>query len=332
MKNKTNTTTYDINRDSKVDITDLTYIHGNIGAAVKTAEIVDTDPIINPEAVDVKLDDTKVSIGEGQDIKNILVGDGSKISLSTKTVDGEEAPEISEENPISIPMSLSGSTSDSEIETASLRTAAENTINMEQVVIKAPRNTRPASGSVVIDGVEYKYDESNVKQSLARTASGEAMDEIVIDLGKQVAVSKITINVTGSRSNKNLTEIAKVEFLNNVYKELPKPNMNIPVINSFTSSTAVGNEAMTIGWDHQPNVTGYEIKVEELNENGNVVSTNHYKTSENTLNITQVKPYSVYRFSIQSLNGKDWASGYKDEQDDYDAKCNRRNKFSTKCK
>ena len=319
MKNKTNTTTYDINRDSKVDITDLTYIHGNIGATVKTAEIVDTDPIINPEAVDVKLDDTKVSIGEGQDIKNILVGDGSKISLSTKTVDGEEAPEISEENPISIPMSLAGSTSDSEIETASLRTAAENTINMEQVVIKAPRNTRPASGSVVIDGVEYKYDESNVKQSLARTASGEAMDEIVIDLGKQVAVSKITINVTGSRSNKNLTEIAKVEFLNNVYKELPKPNMNIPVINSFTSSTAVGNEAMTIGWDHQPNVTGYEIKVEELNENGNVVSTNHYKTSENTLNITQVKPYSVYRFSIQSLNGKDWASGYKDEQDDYDA-------------
>ena len=39
MKNKTNTTTYDINRDSKVDITDLTYIHGNIGATVKTAEV-----------------------------------------------------------------------------------------------------------------------------------------------------------------------------------------------------------------------------------------------------------------------------------------------------
>ena len=329
IKNKANNTTYDINRDSKVDITDLTYIHGNIGAEAKEAEIVDTDSIISPDDIDVKLDDSKVSIGRGQDIKNILVDNGSKISLSTKAVNGGDAPEISEANPISIPMSLTGSLNDSEIETASLRTASENTINMEQVVIKAPRATRPSSGSIVIDGVEYKYDESNVKQSLARTASGEAMDEIVIDLGKQVAVSKITINVTGSRGNKNLTEIAKVEFLNNVYKELPKPNMNIPVINNFTSTTAVGSEAMTIGWDHQPNVTGYEIKVEELNESGNVVSTKHYKTSENTLNVTQVKPYSVYRFSIQSLNGKEWTSGYKDQQDDYDANATGETNLST---
>ena len=102
------------------------------------------------------------------------------------------------------------------------------------------------------------------------------MDTIKINLGKQVAVSQVNIRVTGSRSNKNLTEIAKVEFLNNVYKEVPKPKMNIPVINNFTSSTAVGNEAMTIGWNHETNVSGYELKVEEVSnqfqENGRVVT------------------------------------------------------------
>lgn len=308
IKNKSNDLTYDINKDSKVDITDLTYIHKNIGKEKKNAVIAETDAIIDPNKVSIDLDENKVTIGEGQNIKNILVGDGSKISLSTKVVDGGEAPEISEENPISIPINLSSISSYS---------SNGNNTSMEKVVIKAPSQTRPTSGSVVINGETYSYDESNVNKGIARTKSGEEIDEIVIDLGKQVAVSEITINVTGSRGSKNLAEISKVEFLNNVYKEMPKPNMNIPAINNFTSTTSVGNESMTIGWDHEANVTGYEIKVETLKDDGTIESTKLYRTSENTLKITQVKPYGIYRFSIQSINGSEWSSGYKDQQDDY---------------
>lgn len=309
---KTNSTEskYDINKDSKVDITDLTYVHKNIGKEKKDAEISKTDAIINPNNVSINLDESKVAVGEGQDIKDILGSETSKISLSTKAADGSEAPEISEENPISVPINLAG---------VSTYARSNNNVLMEKVVIKAPSATRPTSGSIEIDGVKYNYDESNVKPSVARSADGESLDEIVIDLGKQVAVGEITINVTGSRGNKNLAEIAKVEFLNNVYKEMPKPQMSIPVINYFTSTTSVGSESMTIGWDHQPNVTGYEIKVEEIGDKGAVKSTNTYKTSENTLKITQVSPYSIYRFSIQSINGSDWASGYKDQQSGYDA-------------
>lgn len=314
MKKKNNDLVYDLNRDSKVDITDLTYIHKNLNSEVKTAIIMDTDPIINPENVSINLDENKVQVADGQKIENILSNDGI-VSLSPKVEEGQEVPEISQENPISIPINLSGN--------KNLRTAAINedsqdgTVKMEKVVIKAPSATRPSSGSIVIGNETFNYDEKNVQKSAVRTASGEAMDEIVIDLGKQVAVSEIKINVTGSRSNKNLTEISKVEFLNNVYKELPKPNMNIPVINNFKSSTAVGNESLTIGWTKEVNVTGYEVKVEALNDKGQVESTKYYKTSENTLTITQVDAYKVYRFSVQSLNGKEWASGYKDEQDDY---------------
>ena len=46
-------------------------------------------------------------------------------------------------------------------------------------------------------------------------------EDLVIDLGKQVAVKKISINVTGNRGNKNISEIAKIEFLNNVYNLSP---------------------------------------------------------------------------------------------------------------
>lgn len=311
VKNKKNELIYDINKDSKVDITDLTYVHKNIDKEKKSAEIVETDAIINPSNVTISLDDSKVEVGAGQDIKNILVGNGSKISLYTKAADGSDAPEISEENPISIPINLSQTS----------RANGDNAV-METVVIKAPSETRPSSGSIVIGGKTYSYDESNVNKGVARTSSGEEIDEIVIDLGKQVAVSEITINVTGSRGNKKLAEIAKVEFLNNVYKEIPKPQMNIPVIDNFTSTTSVGNESMTIGWNHEPNVSGYEIKVEQLKEDGSVKSVKVYKTSENTLKITQVDPYGIYRFSIQSLNGSEWSSGYKDEQDEYNSLAN----------
>lgn len=299
---------YDINKDQKVDITDLSYVHKNMGKSNVGATILATSAIINPENVEISLG-TEISLGEGQNIKNILTGVGSKVSLSVTAVAGQEAPEISEVNPITLPINLAG--------TATYRNSGG--ANVETVVIKAPSETRPSSGVIVIGGEEYKYDENNVKKNVAKTLTGEAIDEIIIDLGKQVAVSEITIKVTGSRGNKNLTEIAQVEFLNNVYKELPKPDMNIPVINNFTSTTAVGSESMNIEWNHEANVTGYEIKVEEVNETGEIKSTQSYKTSENSLKITQVQPYGIYRFSIQSLNGSYWESGYKDEQDNYNA-------------
>ena len=73
---------------------------------------------------------------------------------------------------------------------------------------------------------------------------------------------------------------------------------------------------MTIGWNHETNVSGYELKVEELDNNNNVVDTSTYKTSQNSLKIEKVKPYGIYRVSIQSISGE-WKSGYKDEQEGY---------------
>lgn len=297
IKKKSSDSKFDLNRDGKVDITDLSYVHQNINKTKSTSIIVDTDPIINPDNVSVDVDSEKVTV-TGY-IKNILKNENSTVSLESKS------GEISKDNPIEIPINLSGK--------------ARTSTAIDEITIQAPSENAPSSGEIVIPGagengqdLTVKFNDSNVTKSITRTADGKEMDTIKIDLGKQVAVSQISIKVTGSRSNKNLTEIAKVEFLNNVYKEMPKPKMNVPVITNFTSSTAVGNEAMTIGWEHEVNVTGYEIKVENLSNNS--VST--YKTSENSLRIEKVSPYGIYRISIQSLSG-DWKSGYKDEQEGY---------------
>ena len=133
-----------------------------------------------------------------------------------------------------------------------------------KIVIKAPSANAPSAGNIKIPNAGENGEDLIVDFNKASKSTRNGVDEIVIDLGKQVAVSQVTINITGSRSSKNLVEISKVEFVNNVYKEIPKPKMNIPVINNFTSGTAVGNEHFVIGWDHEPNVTGYEIKIEEL--------------------------------------------------------------------
>lgn len=298
IKSKSSDSKFDLNRDGKVDITDLSYVHQNINKTKGTPIIVDTDPIINPDDISIDVNNEKVTVIG--DIKNILKNENSTVSLESKS-------EISEANPIEIPMNLSGK--------------ARTSTVIDEITIQAPSENAPSSGEIVIPGagengqnLTVKFNNSNVTKSITRTADGKEMDTIKIDLGKQVAVSQISIKVTGSRSSKNLTEIAKVDFLNNVYKEMPKPKMNIPVITKFTSSTAVGNEAMTIGWENEANVTGYEIKVENLSNN--TVST--YKTSENSLKIEKVSPYGIYRISIQSLSG-DWKSGYKDDQEGYDA-------------
>ncbi|MGL5749972.1 MAG: hypothetical protein ACRCXT_05560, partial [Paraclostridium sp.] len=294
IKSKSIDKKFDLNRDGKVDITDLTYVHQNKDKSKGNAHIENTDAIINPEKATISTENVDI-VGGNSDIKDILKDNGKAVTLSPKALDGGEIPEISEANPIKLPISLSGTT--------------KSTPTVEQIVIKSPIGEGPSKGSIDIGGKEYPYSQ------VSTTRNG--MDEIVVDLGEQVAVSQITINVTGSRGNKNLAQIAKVDFLNNVYKEIPKPKMNIPVINTFTSKTAVGNEEMVLGWDHQPNVTGYEIKVEEVNDKGQVLSKSTYKTNENTLKIEKVNGYSVYRVSIQSLSGDEWNSGYKDEQENY---------------
>lgn len=306
---------YDINKDGKVNITDLTYVNSNINATQVTVQVVDTDAIIDVNKVSI--DESNLEVKSGNSIKDILVDSEKSVELG-KT-DGA-AP--SEASPLSINFDLS----------QSMR--SDSGIDMEQIVIKAPESSTNEEAGAPEKGYITYVDENGVEQTIyfgednqgvstyaregqatARSTTNENGD-IVISLGTQVAVKQISINVTGNRNNKTISEIAKIEFLNNVYKEIPEPDMNIPTIKTVETSTNLHDERITISWEAEPNVTSYEVTYQKLDENGNVTSTKKLQTNKTELNILDkdIKPYDMYRVSIQSLNGE-WSSGYLTEED-----------------
>ena len=292
---------YDINKDGKVDVADLTYVNSNIGLTKGSVEIVNTDAILEVDKINI--DDSNLKLEAGTDIRDILVDNDKSVTMTK--ADGK-AP--TEESPLAIGIDLSAGSNEAVV--------------MEKIVLKAPENSSNADAALPEAGtVTYEDENGNIETisfggiAVAAFRSTDSGD-LVIDLGKQVAVKQITINVTGNRGNKNISEIAKIEFLNNVYKEVPKPDMNIPEIKTLETSTNLHDERITISWEAQPNVTSYEVTYQKLNENGQVVSTKKLQTNETNLNILDkdIKPYDLYRVSIQSLNG-DWSSGYLTEND-----------------
>ena len=296
---------YDINKDGKVNVTDLTYVNENIGSTRGNVEIVDTDAILDLNKITI--DDSNLKLEEGTDVRDIFVDNNKSVTMTK--VDGE-AP--SEESPLVIGIDLS----------TGLR--SNEAVEMEQIVLKEPEYSSNGEAALPSTGtITYEDENGNVETisfpnegaGVATFRSAESGD-LVIDLGKQVAVKKISINVTGNRGNKKISEIAKIEFLNNVYKEIPEPEMNIPQIKTVETSTNLHDERITLTWDAQPNVTAYEVTYEKLDSNGNVTSTKKLQTNKTSLNILDkdIKPYDIYRVSIQSLNGE-WSSGYEGESE-----------------
>ena len=283
---------YDLNRDGNVDITDLSYIYGNIGAVAKTVNMEDTNLIVDMN--EMKVSSSNTNIGDNQDISNLFIDGQTTVNLSKND---NQAP--SEESPLTIDVDF----------------GAENeVVLMDQIVIKVP-TTQTINDEVGIPEkgfVTYVDDAGKEHTKPFDTTTARAAGDITIDLGLQVAVKKISINVTGNRGNKVISQIAKVEFLNNVYKELPAPDMNIPKIKTVETSTNLHDERITLTWDPEPNVTSYEVTYEQLDEKtGAVTKTKKLQTNEPEINILDkdIKPYSLYRVKVQSLNG-DWESGY----------------------
>lgn len=243
---------YDINKDGKVDVADLTYVNSNIGLTKGSVEIVNTDAILEVDKINI--DDSNLKLEAGTDIRDILVDNDKSVTMTK--ADGK-AP--TEESPLSIGIDLSAGSNEAVV--------------MEKIVLKAPENSSNADAALPEAGtVTYEDENGNIETisfggiAVAAFRSTDSGD-LVIDLGKQVAVKQITINVTGNRGNKNISEIAKIEFLNNVYKEVPKPDMNIPEIKTLETSTNLHDERITISWEAQPNVTSYEVTYQKLNEN-----------------------------------------------------------------
>lgn len=279
---KSGNSKYDLNHDGVVSILDLSYVHENLNKTASGAKIVDTSPILDATKLVIDTESTK---GVDPDIVETIV---------EKLLTGEEsvALGITEEQPAQIGMSFN------------------EVVKMDRIDIAIPNSSAaPSAGYVLVENEQGEVTQVNFGEQVTRNAKGysakinRSTDTIQINLNGQVAVKKITIVVTGTTAQEgNLAEIGKVEFLNNVYEEIPAPHMNIPTITEVEE----GSEEITIKWNAEPNVEGYEIKA---------VGTSGVKTLQTTKTTATIKDltnFEEYKISIQSLNG-DWTSGYSKE-------------------
>ncbi len=288
---------YDLNGDGKVDVADLAYVTMNYGSNVQaTALSVLNATDIKPESKYVKEGDLKDLTGTSQTFVQFQPTNGEKIS---------------EQNPIELSLDI-GQKGDAPVP------------EIDGIVIKAPTNTQNLiqSGTILVETAEGEKIEAVITNSpqtrsmfrsarAAATARIESDGSIVVNLGYQVAVKKVTITVTES-SGSNLVDISQVQFVNGMENRIPAPELNIPVNIQLTQLSAGMDSAFRVSWDPQVNVAGYEVEIQGNGKTA-VMFTTDSKCSVSNVSDSKVNTGVEYTIRVRSTNGE-WKSPYSEPQ------------------
>lgn len=282
---KTNEAVCDLNGDGSVDLADLQYFTNFYGKKQVDATI---EAFIPREAFQAAQGENTQIVGGS--LEEILDGNGS-VSLSP--ADGAV---ISEEHPVQVSFDFSHT---------------KEPVIMEGLVIESPSGSDNWIESGVVQ-VEYLDENGQVQvmeQPIAPAVARAAVDRgsngtLIIDLGGQIAVKKVTLKITATANQGNLAEISKVEFLNNMENHIPAPEMDIPE----AVTAEAGNREITLSWEKAKNVTGYEAAISDG------TATEYHRTTTTTLHITSFQNKKLnnkqeYTLKVQSLNGE-WKSGF----------------------
>ncbi len=298
----------DLNGDGKVDLLDMDAFarYYDVREAPAQAKTLHTLYVSEDEIEGVE-DSTTLVGGDGATVKQIFAG----------TASPEKALELSPAN--------QGNISEDNPVTVSAEFAAPKT--MEGFVVEP----QPGSGGSIVDGtvtvqmedgtertflVENGQVKSLVRAIAARFALLAAGDDgemlqglpVVIDLGGQKAVKKISIQVTKTLSGGSLADISRVEFYDDMADRIPEAPMSIPERVAVKNSDA----SFSLSWKNMPNVVSYEVTVSGVNKDGAELSQTH-----DVQNTTELKVESLgsgklvngnsYRVEIRSVNGM-WRS------------------------
>lgn len=255
---------------------------------MKLQQKLEAKPVITlmPGTVEeAEPDENTNLVGDAAGLTN---GSGTGVSLSP--ADGAD---ISDTNPVSISLSVKN-----------------DVVPVDGFVISAPPESGPTAGLVEVELesgeiITVQIGSSAAARMLraaAATATVQEDGSIVVDLGSQVAIKKVTITVTATAGSNKLAEISSVEFLNGMENRIPEPELNIP-----TNLKAIpGSEQFTVTWDAQRNVTGYAVCV---TKDG---STQEYTAQSNSLTVDKFREKELlngepYEVQVKSVNG-DWSS------------------------
>jgi len=208
-----------------------------------------------------------------------------------------------EEHPVSLEFDFASGTGSTQTDGIIIETGEDNPIRKALITIRYVDETgREQEEEIPVeDDVAYLLRSSQVRTE--RDGSGN----IMLYLGSQIAVKKVSLTIFGMRNNNHLAEISKVEFVNGMEDRIPEPEMDIPQ----NLSAEAGSQVIGLTWAPCVNVTGYEVLVRQGE------SEQIFYTAKNTFTLTsfggrELVNYQEYQLRVRSVNGT-WRSGYSDE-------------------
>ena len=135
------------------------------------------------------------------------------------------------------------------------------------------------------------------------TTSVDASGAIVLDFGRQLAVKRVTIKITGTKKTESLVNIAKVEFVNNMEERIGAPELDIPSLYEPESQ----NEALTVSFSAQRNVTGYEIYIsgpvkKQSDPETQIVSVSNTQHTISSIHDKPMVNFAEYTIKVRSVS------------------------------
>ncbi|MGL4738027.1 MAG: M60 family metallopeptidase [Cellulosilyticaceae bacterium] len=285
----------DLNRDGLVDIEDMAQIYWNQNAT-GDAQIYNTrlimSQVANLEQIASELEganDPDVTIKEG------TVADLFDQNEQTALVFENTAGVISSETPVRIPISFN------------------EEMKVSQINLTGGLEGAPTEGYIVYE-FEGKTERIHFGEAastpapmafgLGRSVRAPQKNTITINLGKQVPIQKITVEVTGTENGNHLASISKIEFLEDVVDDAV--NQETGEIKGLQGKAK--HKSVWLAWNHVPNITGYQVKYGT--EPGQYSEVAY--ASSNNLTIEGLENFTPYYFVVQAINGS-WQGPLSEE-------------------
>ena len=260
---------YDLNGDGVVDITDLSYVNKMMDLEADP-RILSTTAIVSPT-----VDESAVTFTGGS-AADLFTGE---TAVTMAPAEGQEE--------LSLPITLDKATEMSEISIASPHGTGAIQAGTALVVLEDNSTMEVPFDASAPEGVH----------AISR-AAGQSV--ISIDLGKKVAVKKVTITVTkveGQTGAPTFATVTQIEFLKDIVSEEAKADNQVKNL----AATPADGEIILV-WGSVQNVTGYTVSY-GTNKNS---LTETLAVSTNKATVSGLKNNQTYYFQVTATSG-DWS-------------------------
>lgn len=268
---------YDLNGDGAVNIVDIAYV--NRLTAAEGGETVQSTTLLAPPAIlpeasgEMKTAGTSIQKGE---LSDLFVSNAPAVEL-TANAPGKN---------IVLPLPLEEAVED----ISELR------------VVTPQGDGELLSGTVLVEDSQgrstpYSFDHTPPEDVHAIGEGADGAKVITINLGKRVAVKKITITVTKTAGGQ-FAAVEGIQFLQDIVPEVPVAPHS--VVKASTLKAEAGSECVTLRWGELPNVSGYKVLYWPQDD---VTTVKEAHTDVPSAKIVGLENLQTYDFTVTPTDG-----------------------------